>query len=78
MGSMGPRWGEASDDGRIPHEVALDIIRGTSAARALRSHQGVTLAELSIRSGLSASHLSELERHRKEPVGNRSLGQRSA
>ena len=55
-----------ADDGiRVPHEVALAIIRGESPILAFRNHLGVTLRELSGRTGISASYLSEIERGRK-------------
>ncbi len=53
---------EADDGSRIPHEVALAIMRGQGPIRALRDHLGFTLRELSTRTGISASHLSEIER----------------
>lgn len=53
----------AADDGnRIPHEVALAIMRGQGPIRAFRDHLGITLRDLSNRTGISASHLSEIER----------------
>ena len=57
--------GEAGGDPRVPHGVALGIIGGASPLRALRDHQGITLAELSARTGLAVSYLSEIERRRK-------------
>ena len=56
---------DAKDSSRIPHEVALAIIRGKSPILALREHQGITLRELSQRAGTSASYLSEIERGHK-------------
>ncbi len=53
---------EADDGSRIPHEVALDIMRGQNPIRAFRDHVGLTLRELSQKTGISASHLSEMER----------------
>ena len=53
---------EADDGSRIPHEVALAIMRGQGPIRALRDHLGFTLRELSKRTAISASHLSEVER----------------
>ena len=50
---------------RVPHEVALAIMGGTSPIRALHDHQGLTLRELSGRSGFALSYLSEIERGRK-------------
>ena len=55
-----------ADDGiRIPHEVALAIINGARPMAAYRKHQGVTLQDLSERTGLAVSYLSEIERGRK-------------
>ena len=48
---------EADDGSRIPHEVALAIMRGQGPIRALRDHLGFTLRGL--KSG-SASALSRL------------------
>ena len=42
---------EADDGSRVPHEVALAIIRGESPVLAFRSHLGLTLRELSARTG---------------------------
>ena len=53
---------EADDGVRVPHEVALAIMDGTRSILAYRSHQGVTLQELSKRTGLAVSYLSEIER----------------
>ena len=36
--------GQDADDGvRVPHEVALDIMRGKGPILAFRNHQGITL-----------------------------------
>lgn len=56
---------EAAGDARIPHEVGLAIMGGASPIRAFRDHQGLTLRELSERSGVAASYLSEIEHGRK-------------
>ena len=56
---------EAAEDARVPHEVALAIIDGASPIRAFRDHHGLTLRELSARSGVAASYLSEIEQGRK-------------
>ena len=56
---------DADDGARIPHEVALAIIRGRSPVLAFRNHLGLTLRELSARTGISASYLSEIERGHK-------------
>ena len=56
---------EADDGSRVPHEVALAIIRGESPVLAFRRHLGLTLRELSARTGIAASYLSEIERGRK-------------
>lgn len=53
---------EADDGSRIPHEVALAIMRGQPPIRAFRDHLGLTLRELCQKTGISASHLSEIER----------------
>lgn len=55
-----------ADDGvLIPHEVALAIIDGTRPILAFRNHLGLTLQQLSDRTGLTVSYLSEIERGRK-------------
>ena len=56
---------EADDGSRIPHAVALAIIRGESPFAAFRTHRGLTLRELSHRTGISLSYLSEIERGHK-------------
>ena len=55
-----------ADDGvRVPHQVALAIIKGERPMAAYRKHRGVTLQELSKRTELAVSYLSEIERGRK-------------
>ncbi len=56
---------EATHDARVPHGVALAMMNGANPVRAFRDHQGLTLRELSERSGVAASYLSEIERGRK-------------
>ncbi len=56
---------EADDGNRVPHEVALTIMRGGSPILAFRNHLGLTLRELAARTGIAASYLSEIERGRK-------------
>ena len=56
---------DADDGSRVPHEVALAIIRGKRPVLAFRNHLGITLRELSERTGIAASYLSEIERGRK-------------
>ena len=56
---------EADDGTRVPHEVALAIIRGQSPILAFRNHRGFTLRELSDKTGIAASYLSEIERGQK-------------
>ncbi len=56
---------EADDGSRIPHPVALAIIRGESPLVAFRAHRGLTLRELARQAGISPSYLSEIERRRK-------------
>ncbi len=57
---------QRADDGvRVPHEVALDIMRGKGPVLAFRKHQGMTLRELSERTGIAAGYISEIERGRK-------------
>ena len=53
---------DADDGSRIPHDVALAIMRGGNPVAAFRSHLGVTLRDLSKRTGIAASYLSEIER----------------
>ena len=53
---------DADDGVRVPHEVALAMMDGTRPIAAFRNHQDVTLQELSERTGLAVSYLSEIER----------------
>ena len=53
---------DADDGVRVPHEVALDIIRGKGPILAFRDHQGITLRELSERTGIASGYISEIER----------------
>ena len=56
---------EADDGIRVPHEVAVAIINGGRPIRAYRDYRGLTLQELSDRTGLAISYISEIERGRK-------------
>ena len=56
---------DADDGSRVPHDVAVAIIRGKSPILAFRNHLGLTLRELSDRTGIAASYLSEIERRHK-------------
>ena len=53
---------DADDGSRIPHEVALAIVRGERPFVAFRKHRGGTLRELAAKTGIAASYLSEIER----------------
>ena len=53
---------DADDGSRIPHGVALAIMRGANPVAAFRSRSGITLRDLSERTGVTASYLSEIER----------------
>ena len=64
---------KADDGSRIPHPVALAIIRGDSPLSAFRSYRRLTLRELSQATGLAASYISEIERGVK-PGSVRALG----
>ena len=56
---------DADDGVRVPHEVALAIMDGKRPILAFRNHRGVTLQDLSARTGLAVSYLSEIERGKK-------------
>ena len=56
---------DADDGVCVPHEVALAIINDTRPIRAYRGYRGLTLQELSNRTGLAISYISEIERGRK-------------
>ena len=53
---------EADDGSRIPHPVALAIIRGDSPLSAFRSYRGLTLRQLADATGVTAGYISEMER----------------
>ena len=53
---------DADDGSRIPHEVALAIMRGERPFVAFRKHRGDTLREVAAKTGIAASYLSEIER----------------
>ena len=63
---------DADDGSRIPHDVALAIMRGSNPVAAFRSHAGTTLRDLSLKTGIAASYLSEIERGLK-PVSAATL-----
>ncbi len=56
---------DADDGVRIPHSVALTVMDGESPMLAFRKHRGVTLRQLSDKTGVAVSYLSEIERGRK-------------
>ena len=56
---------DADDGVRVPHEVALAIMEGKRPMLVYRNYRGVTLQDLSERTGLAISYLSEIERGRK-------------
>ena len=56
---------EADGGSRVPHEVAIAIMRGRSPILAFRNHLGLTLRELSGRAGVAPSYISEIERGQK-------------
>ena len=56
---------EADNSITIPHEPAIAIMNGASPIHAFREYRGLTLQELSNRTNLSVSYLSEIERGRK-------------
>ncbi len=49
----------------VPHQMALAIINGERPMAAYRTHQGVTSQDLSEKTELGVSYLSEIERGRK-------------
>ncbi len=53
---------DADDRNRIPHGVALAIMNGASPCTAFRKHLGITLRDLSKKTGIATSYLSEVER----------------
>ncbi|MCY4489087.1 MAG: helix-turn-helix transcriptional regulator [Deltaproteobacteria bacterium] len=53
---------DADDGSRIPHDAALAVMNGTSPCAAFRKHHGMTLRDLSEKTGVAASYLSEIER----------------
>lgn len=56
---------DADDGVRIPHSVALAVMDGERPMLAFRKHRGVTLRQLSDKTGVAVSYLSEIERGRK-------------
>ena len=53
---------KADDGSRIPHPVALAIIRGDRPLSAFRSYRGLTLRQLAEATGLTPGYISEIER----------------
>ena len=61
------RAAQAADTGaRVPHEIAVDIIHGMNPIRAYRKHRGMTLRQLSEKTGIAAGYISEIERGLKK------------
>ena len=56
---------DVGDGVRIPDAVALDIMQGTGPILAYRKHLGLTLRDLSDRTGIAIGYLSEIERRRR-------------
>ena len=56
---------DADDGSRVPHDVAVAIIRGKSPVLAFRNYLGLTLRELSDRTGVAPRYISEIERGQK-------------
>ena len=56
---------EAYDGSFIPHDIVLDLLADTQPMLAYRKYRGMTLRQLSEKTGLGASYLSEIERGRK-------------
>jgi len=56
---------QAEQDPRLPHTVAIDVMRGESPLRAWRRHRGLSLRALAAAAGVSPSYLSEIERGAK-------------
>ena len=56
---------DADNGGRVPHQVAIAIFDGKSPIRAYREHRDISLRQLSLKAGVSASYLSEIESGRK-------------
>ena len=56
---------EAHNGAFIPHEIVLDLLADTKPMLAYRKYRGMTLRELSVKTGLGAGYLSEIERGRK-------------
>ena len=53
---------DANDGVRVPHNVALDIMRGKNPVLAFRKYRGFTLRKLFERTGVAAGYISEIER----------------
>ena len=53
---------DADDGVRVPHQVALEIMRGKGPVLAFRNHRGLTLRELSEKTGIAQGYISEIER----------------
>lgn len=68
---------DADDGTRIPHQVALAMMRGESPSVAFRNHLGFTLRDLAAKTGIAASYLSEIERGIK-PGSTKALSRMAA
>ena len=67
---------DAEDGSRVPHEVAVAIIRGKSPILAFRNHLNMTLRDLSQSTGIAVSYLSEIEQGHK-PGSTSALARKS-
>ena len=50
---------------RVPHDVALELMKGQPPISAFRRYRRLTLKDLSDKTGLAVSYVSEIERGRK-------------
>ena|SRR5437763_7908617 len=50
----------------VPVEMADELLRGENRIRVWRRHRGLTLAQLSVRTGLSKGYLSDIENGKRK------------
>ncbi|BCG78876.1 helix-turn-helix domain-containing protein [Mesorhizobium sp. 113-3-3] len=61
------RKAELKTEKKLPADVTMDILRGSSRLKALRNWRKLTQAELARAIGVSQGFLSDLESNRRKP-----------
>jgi DNA-binding XRE family transcriptional regulator len=61
---------KARNEETVPFEMAKRLIAGESPIRVWREHRGLTITELASKTGLSRSHLAQVESGKRRGSGD--------